>query len=289
MCLLACLGGSSAAAAAVQVRDDSGRTVTLAAPARRLVTLAPHLTEIIYAAGAGRWLVGTVRHSDFPDAARQVPRLGDALQVNLESLLSLRPDLVLAWQSGNSPVLLQRLEELGIPVHRSESPTLASVADTMEQIGVLIGREDYITPVAGSYRQHLRALRAQYADAAPVPVFYQVWERPLMTVNGDHLIGQALRLCRGDNAFADVGVPVPQVGLEAVLRAQPAVILYGAPAGGEEALRRFWGGHTQVPAVAAGRLHAVPADWVSRPGPRLLLGVQAICAHLAAARDGTPP
>lgn len=294
LCRISCIfflscGITPVGAQPVRVQDDSGALVQLAAPAQRVVTLAPHLTEILYAAGAGRSLVGTVRHADFPDAAKSVPRLGDALHVNVEALLALQPDLVLAWQSGNSPVLLQRLEELGLVVHRSESPTLDSVARTMEQIGVLIGKEHFIAPVAGSYRQHLHALRVQYARAAPVPTFYQVWSRPLISVNDTHLIGQALTVCGAQNVFGSVDVPVPQVSLEAVLAAQPAVILHGAPPGGESSLQRFWAAHAEIPAVAAGRVHAIPADWVSRPGPRLLLGVQEICRVLDAARGGSTP
>ncbi len=280
--------GAANGFAAIEVIDDSGGVVRLHVPATRLVTLAPHLTEIVYAAGAGRKLVGTVRHADFPDAAKSVPRIGDGLQVNLESLLALRPDLILAWQSGNSPVLLRRLEELGLTVHRSESRTLDSVADTMAQIGTLTGHADYIAPVSLSYRRHLRALRQQYAQAERVRVFYQVWERPLMTVNNSHLIGQALALCGGENVFGDASASVPHVGLESVLAAQPAVIVQGAAGGGDAALQRFWGAHPAIPAVTNRHVYSVPADWVSRPGPRLLLGVQAICEVLAAAREGLP-
>ncbi len=282
-CLLAV--GVPLQAAPVAVTDDSGARVQLSQPAQRVVALTPHLAEVMYAVGAGRRLVGTVQHADFPDAARRVPRFGDALQINLESLLQSQPDLVLGWMSGNPAALLQRIEELGIPVHRSESPSLDTVAGTIEQIGTLLGKSDLAAPVAGSYRRHLLEMRRNHAGAAPVRVFYQVWPRPLMTVNRQHLIGEALQLCGGENVFADVPVSVPQVGLEAVIRAQPQVILYGAPAGSEDSLRSFWQDYTSIPAVRDGYLVTIPADWVSRPGPRLALGVQAICRVLDAVRQ----
>ncbi|HSH30644.1 MAG TPA: cobalamin-binding protein, partial [Thiohalobacter sp.] len=220
-------------AAGVRVEDMAGQALALDAPAQRIVSLAPSLTELIYAAGAGERLVGAVAYSDYPAAARQLTRVGNANQLDLEAILALRPDLVLGWGSGNPRVQLIRLRELDVPVFIAEPQRLDDIALLLERIGTLAGTRTRAEQAARAFRARQEALREQYSDRPVVRVFYEVWHRPLMTVNGDHTISAVIRLCGGRNVFADLPQLSGQVALEAVLAADPDAIV----AGGMDAAR----------------------------------------------------
>lgn len=276
--LLALVLGGPALAAPVVAVDDAGTRIELPAPAGRVVTLAPHLAEIVFALGVGDRLVGTVRHSDFPPAAGAVPRVGDALSISLERILELRPDLVLGWHSGTPAGTVRRLRELGFPVYLAEPRALEAVAANLEDVGNLLGRPDAGAALAAAYRDRLSV--AVRPERAPLRVFYELWSEPLMTVNGNHLIGQALRLCGGDNLFSGSPAPVPVVSREAVLAGDPAVILRGTTGPEDDAWTARWRRFPGLRAVRDGHLLAVPADLVSRPGPRLAEGVELICERL---------
>jgi iron complex transport system substrate-binding protein len=255
-----------------------------APPARRIVTLAPHLAELAWAAGAGDRLVGTVAWSDRPDAVRRLPRVGDAFRVDYEAIVALRPDLVLGWPSGNSAAALDRLRGLGLRVEALEPGTLDDVGRQIAAIGRLAGTEPTAAVAAAGWAAGLGALRERYRGAPPLRVFYQVSAQPLVTVTGTHFIGQAIALCGGRNVFADLPGLAPVVGREAVVAARPDVIVISAladgAAGDEAGWRRFDG----VPAVARGNLPVVDPALMSVPGPRLLDGIAALCAALDAAR-----
>lgn len=253
-------------------------------PARRIISLAPHTTELLFAAGAGDRLVGTVEYSDYPPAARAIPRVGDIAGIDLERLVALRPDLVVAWQSGNPPELLQRIEQFGIPVYITEPRTPEAIADTLLALGRLAGTEQAARRAAADFSEGLSALRAQYRDRRSMTVFFQISDRPLMTVNGEQMISAVLRLCGGRNVFTDLAVLAPAVDVEAVLAANPEVILASGPQS-EEWLNE-WRRWPQLRAVRRGQLFSIPEDWVARPGPRILLGARRICEDLDRARDG---
>jgi iron complex transport system substrate-binding protein len=216
---------SFTAHAQVAVTDDYGNTVRLPAPAARIVSLAPHLTELVYAAGAGARMVGAVDYSDFPPPARELPRVGSDAQINIESVLALRPDLIVAWPNAGSVRAVNRLAGLGLPVFRSEPRELEDIATTLERIGALAATSEQAQAAARSFRVRRSELEKRYSARPKLRVFYQVWERPLLTVNGDHVISKVIALCGGENVFAALPLIAPEVDVEAVLRAHPQVVL----------------------------------------------------------------
>jgi iron complex transport system substrate-binding protein len=273
------------AAADSAVRDDRGATLELRAPARRIVSLAPHITELLFAAGAGDYVVGAVEYSDYPDAARRIPRVGSVHALDLERVLSLRPDLIVVWLHGSPQRQLERLALLGVPTYYSEPRRLEDVAGTLERFGRLAGTGQAAGRAAAAYRARLAALRARYAGAAPVEVFFQIWNQPLLTVNDSHLISDVLRLCGGRNVFGSLATLVPAVSVEAVLQANPQVIIAASDdARHEAAALAPWRAWPRLAATAQGNLFAVDADSISRQSPRILDAAQAVCERLDAAR-----
>lgn len=275
-------------AAALTVRDDAGHVLELPAPARRIVALAPHITELLYAAGAGDRLVGTVEYSNYPDAAKRLPRVGSYSAVDLEAVAALRPDLVIAWASGNSDARLERLAALGIPVFVSEPHNLADVARSIETFGQLAGSEAAATRAARAFSERREALAARYAARPAVTVFYQVWDRPLMTVNGAHLISDVMALCGGRNVFSSLSQLAPTVSVESVLAANPEVIV--ASGMGEERPEWLdqWRRWPQLTAAVRGNLYFIPPDLLQRHSPRILDGAEHLCADLEEARAKRP-
>ena len=265
--------------AAVAVIDDADRRVELSAPARRIISLSPALTESLFAAGGGPRLVATVAASDYPPSARHVPRLGDAANLSLEALVARRPDLVLVWRSGNPPRLVARLRELGIPVYVSEVRSLDGVAETLEELGILAGEPRRGRAAAAEFRLGLDALRRRYGDAAPLRVFYQVWPQPLITVGGPHLISRALELCGGQNVFGEFDHLAPKVTVEAVLARDPEVIVAAGAEGAADPLAP-WAAWPELRAVRAHNLITIDADLLHRPTPRLLDGARHLCRAL---------
>ena len=272
----------------VQATDDTGLRITLAAPARRIVSLAPHVTELLFAAGAGDRVVGGVDYSDHPPAARKLRTVGSYTHVNVEAVLALEPDLVVGWRAGNRPEQLQQLEQLGLPVYRTDPQKLADIPAALRSLGRLAGTADQADTAAHAFEAGLAALAASHRAARRVRVFYQVWDQPLMTVGGGHWIDQAIALCGGENVFAGLRTSTPTVSLEAVLAAAPEVILAGGMGGKEPAWLAQWQQWPNLPAVRAGHLHAIDPDWLQRAGPRLLLGARAVCSALDQARADKP-
>lgn len=256
--------------------------------ARRIVTLSPHLAELVFSAGAGDRLVGVVEFSDFPPAVRVLPRVGDAFRVDYEALLALRPDLVLGWTSGTPPETLQRVRSLGLRVETLEPVQLADIGEHLERIGVWAGSGAAAVAAATTYRQRLTRLQAQYQSARRLRVFVELTQRPHYTVTNRHFLGQGLQLCGGDNVFGGLPGLTAIVGLEAILDARPEVIIASDMAADRGALLREWQAWRQIPAVQAGAIYWLDADLLSRPGVRMLDGVAALCAALDEARGRLP-
>ncbi len=273
----------SALAASIELRDDRGKIVALTRPAQRIVAAAPHLTELAFAAGAGAQLVGVARFSDFPQAALGVTQVGDAARIDVERVIALEPDLILAWKSGNQAGDIERLERLGYAVFVSEPARLSDIPRLLRAIGTLAGNAPAAERAAAAFEQDLRSLRAQFGAAPKVRVFYEVWHRPLITVNGAHMISDVITLCGGENVFAAVPLLTPTVSLEAVAAARPEVILGGSQAQGGAEFAREWR------AAAVGTLRELPAfhvdpDLIQRQTSRIVEGARAICAHLERVR-----
>ena len=278
------LAANSAVGAARCVDDDSGARVCLEQPAERIVALSPGATELLFDAGAGDRLVGAVSFSDVPAAAKELPRVGSYKRLDLETILALKPDLVVAWVSGNPATQVARLEQLGVTVYRSEPLRFADVADTLERFSVLAGSEQTGGAAADHFRDGIAALRQRYADAAPVTVFYEVWEEPLMTVNGDHLISEAIRLCGGVNVFAGQTNLAPRISKEAVIAKDPEAIIAGGMGEDNPHWLEPWKRFPALTAVQRGNLFFVPPSTLQRPTPRMLEGSRLLCQHLETAR-----
>jgi iron complex transport system substrate-binding protein len=283
----ACLG---AAHAEVRVHDVNGAAVVLQQPARRIVSLAPHLTELLFAVGAGDRVVGTVAHSDFPDAARQVPLVGDSAMLDLERIVALQPDLVLVWRHGNAPQQLQRLASLKLPTYAHEARALGDISRGLRDLGTLTGKASDAARRADAFDRAVDALRARHVGQRRLRVFYQVWPQPLITLNGEHLISQALDVCGADNVFAAQRLLTPTVTEEAVLLADPDAIVTGwIPAYGGTPPLHAWQRLNALRAVRSGQLLTVSPDLLHRQSDRVVLGMQELCEKLDAARAVPPP
>ena len=284
----ACLTLGSAHAA-ITITDDSGQPVTLNAPARRIVSLAPHVTELIYAAGGGDRIVGTVSYSDYPPQARDIPRVGDNKSLDLERIAALKPDLIVVWRHGNAQKQTDRLRALGMPLFFSEPRKLESIPRNIEKLGALMGTETVANRAAADFRQQVETLRKTYAARPPVTVFYQVWQQPLMTLNGEHLISDLLALCGGRNLFAKETPLVPTVSVESVVAGNPEVMLTAGMGATrpDKPLADFsmWEKWKQVTAVARNNLFIIDGDLVNRAGPRVVKGAAEICKDLEVARS----
>lgn len=272
------------ASAAITVTDDTGRSVRLAQPARRIVSLAPHITENLFAIGAGSRVVGTVDYSDYPEPARKIPRVGGYSRIDLEAVAALKPDLVLAWESGNSMAQVDKLRALGVPVHVSQPNRIDDVATSLERLGSLTGAEEGARAAAARFRARLAELRGRYADRPKVSTFYQVWNQPLMTVGRDQIISDALRVCGGENVFGHLAVMAPAVTVEAVLAANPEAIVASGMGDERPEWLEEWRRWTQMEAVRRGNLFFVPPQLIQRHTPRILDGTERLCAHLETAR-----
>ena len=280
--------GSAATAAEIRLADDSGRSVTLKQPAQRIISLAPHMTELLFAAGAGAQVVGTVEYSDFPEAAQRIPRIGDSAQLDLERIVALKPDLIVVWQKGNAQRQLDKLLRLGIPVFYNASNRLSDIARAVEQLGRLAGTEEVALPTARTFAAREAELRRRYAGRSLVTVFFQIWDKPLMTVNDDHLISDVIRLCGGQNMFAELKPLTPVVSTEAVLAADPESIGGVTAEAGQAGNLDMWKKWPRVRAVARGSLFVIPAELITRNTPRILDGALQVCENLEKARLTRP-
>jgi iron complex transport system substrate-binding protein len=271
------------ALAKIEVQDDAGKIVSVAKPARRIVSLSPHATELLFVAGAGPYVVGVAAYSDYPQAAGDIPRIGDASGLDLEKIVGLRPDLVVAWKSGNPPRVVKRLEELGIPVFRSEPRNMTDIAENIEDLGMLANTLDVARRESANFRLRYSDLRSRYAHRKVVGVFYQIWHSPLMTVNGQHLISDVIQLCGGINVFSNLPTLTPQIDIEAVLQANPTAIV--AAGLNDSTVLDGWRKWTYVDAVKKDNLFLIPYNLIARQSPRILDGAEQLCKVLEIARS----
>jgi len=277
--LLVCTGASAQG----PVIDDAGNRIVLAQPASRIVSLAPHITEQLFAIGAGARIVGTTEFADYPPAAQDIPRVARAHNVDLERVAAARPDLVVVWGTGFPPAVIEALKRLGAPVYVNEPGAIESIATSMERLGVLVAHPE-AAAVAATFRSRVAALRAQYAGRKPVRVFYQIWSEPLMTLGGRHVLTEAIRLCGGRSVFEDLVPIAPQVSVEAVIAAQPEVIVTAEPDGRASGALDVWRRFPQIPAVAHDQLVTLDANRINRHTPRLVDEVAVLCSRISAAR-----
>jgi iron complex transport system substrate-binding protein len=280
--LLLC--AAALARAEIAVTDDTGATLRLKEPAQRIVSLAPHVTETLFAAGAGGQVVGAVDYSDYPEAARSIPRVGGYSKLDLEAIAAIKPDLAIGWASGNSPAHIEKLRALGIPVYLAQPEHIDDVAANLERYGELAGTPTVARAAAKDFRDRLAALRGQYGTRPKVRVFYQIWKQPLMTVGGGQVISDAIRLCGGENVFADLKPLAPKIGIEAVLAADPEVIVASGMGEARPEWVDDWRQWPSMTAVKRDNLYFIPPDLIQRHTPRLAEGAARLCAQFEAAR-----
>ena len=278
--VLICLSATTPTLAEpIELAQADGSSLFLETAAQRLVTLAPHLAELVYAAGAGDLLLATVEYSDTPQEAAELPRIGDAFRFDLERIIALRPDLVLVWHSGNPAPAQAALDQLGLQTWKTEIRRPAEMAEVIAAIGRATGRVATARSAAAAVRRDLERLRATYADRAPVSYFYQVAPQPLYTVNGDHLISQGLALCGGVNVFAELPMLAPQVAQESVIVADPDALIAPRVNASDMPLEA-WRAWPNLRAVDRNALVYLAADRISRATPRMLASIDEACARL---------
>lgn len=286
LCALAGLAIASAASsafAAITVVDDDGKPVTLQKPAQRVIAMAPHVTELLFAAGGGGKIVGTVTYSDYPEEAKKLPNIGDNRQIDMERVAALKPDLIVVWMHGSSERQIETLRQLGIPLFHSEPKKLADIPDNVQRMGQLLGTEAVANKVAADLRDKLAALTAQYSKRPPVRIFYQVWDKPLYTLSGQHIVTDAMRVCGGQNIFGAMKITAPVVDIEGVLREDPEAVFATAEKnyGGVN----LWRPYKTMLAVKNDNLFTVDGHLLNRSGPRMIQGTAMMCEKLELARQ----
>ena len=281
--MLATALAASQAQATITVKDDDGNSVTLQKPAQRVISLAPHVTELLFAAGGGSHVVGVVAYSDFPEEAKKIPQIGSNREVDLERIMALKPDLIVVWRHGSSERQIEMVRRLGVPLFHSEPQKLDDIADSVARLGRLMGTEKAANPAADALRQQLASLRSRYANRPVVRAFYQVWDKPLYTLSGKHIISDALRLCGGENVFAQLPVTAPVVSVEGVLQENPEAVFATAEKnyGGVS----MWKPYGTLLAVRNDNLFTIDGNLLNRSGPRMIAGAAMLCEKLELARQ----
>ena len=283
LCLVA-VALAPIALAEIRLEDDLGETLVLEEPARRIISLAPNITEMLFFIGAGGQIIGADEYSNYPEEAKQILRVNNYAAANYELILSLKPDVVIAWHSGNGEQITGRLRQLGVPVFVIEPRKLEDIAATFARFGTLSGHPEAARQKAVEFDRRLAALRAEFSGKTPVRVFYQIWNEPLITLNGKHLVSDVIRLCGGVNVFQDAIPLVPYVNIEAVIRADPQVIIASGNSADSPAWLDMWQNWPAIAAVKTGQVHAIPPDLMQRHSMRILEGAEMLCDMLQSAR-----
>lgn len=280
---------TAGARADLRVTDDSGQTLVLRAPARRIISLAPHATELLFAAGAGAFVVGADRYSDHPPEAKDIPRIGDSSLLDIERIVLLKPDLIVAWLHGTPQRQLAKLRGLGVPIFHNEPRTLAAISRSLVQLGRVAGTETHAEKAAGDFAAAVAELRARYAGRPPVTLFYQLWTNPLLTINREHLISDVVRLCGGSNIFAHVETLVPAVSVEAIVAAQPEAIVTTSGEFESDEAFRVWKKFPSMRAVDRNAFIVLDSGTISRHSPQILEGARVLCERLDRVRAQRKP
>jgi iron complex transport system substrate-binding protein len=274
----------TSAHAALTVQDDLGRSLTLARPPVRIVSLAPGATEMLFAAGAGDKVIATVAYSDDPAEARAVPRIGDAAAIDMERLIALHADVVVVWPKGGNPAQIAQVERMGLPVYREQVDAFSEFAASLRRLGTLAGTAAVAERAALELDAHLAALAKRYGGGTPVTVLLEIWDRPIYTVGGKHLMSDALKLCGARNIFGDLDVAAPVVDIEAVIARNPDMIVAAAPPGAASGWLDEWKPFGALQAVRSGRLIAFEDQRLSGLGPSALAATAGLCQLIDAQR-----
>jgi iron complex transport system substrate-binding protein len=270
--------------AEVRLVDDNGDEVRLAVPAQRIISLAPNITEVLFHIGAGDQIVGADEYSNYPEAAKQILRVNNHAAANYELILSLKPDLVIAWQSGNGDKIINPLRKLGIPVFVVETHQIERIPNLFRRFGQLSGNNDLAQQRIEEFTQRLQLLGDAQTGKSVVRTFYQIWDQPLITLNGKHMVSDVIELCGGINIFADAVPLVPYVNIESIVAADPQVIIAGGSQEEQPGWFSSWQQWTGISAVQHKQIYLIPADLMQRHSVRILDGAQMMCDYLDSAR-----
>ena len=268
----------------VSAVDDQGNLVVLPAPAQRIISLAPNLTEVLFFVGAGEQIVGADEYSNYPEAAKDIIRVNNHAAANYELILSLKPDLVVAWESGNGEQIIGRIRELGLPIFVLETRKMDIIPDLFSRLGRLTGHDETAKKRAENFTQRLDGLRKTYSNQPIVRAFYQIWNDPFITLNGEHLVSDVIELCGGVNVFGEAIPLVPYVNIEAIMAADPEVIIASGSSDNNEQWRDSWKDWQGISAVTSGNIYLIPPDLMQRHSSRILEGAEYMCEFLQRAR-----
>jgi len=275
---------SDVAAQDIRVIDDAGTTVVLPRPAQRIISLAPHITELLFAAGAGDKIVGAIEYSDYPEQAKLIERVGNHSTIDLEKISVLKPDIIIAWQSGNPRAAIDKLQQLGYTIFQSEPKSILDIASTMQRFSELTATQQVANQAIVQFQHRYRQLQQRYKNKTPVSVFYEIWNQPMMTVNGRHLINEIIEFCGGRNVFAELDNLAPTVAVEPVLAANPQVIIASSHNGDAPQWLDDWKNWPGLDAVRYKNLFFVNWNYINRHSPRIINGIEEVCTALEKAR-----
>lgn len=287
-------GGCPLSAAEFTAPEDTPKTGTAELPnqpnisqnlpLKRLVVLAPNLVELIFSLGGGAQIVGTTDHADYPAAARTIPRVGNYAAIQLESLVALQPDLVLVWDTGTPAADIQKMQQLGLKVLHFQTHQLEDIASQLVQLGELVQQQAKAAELSAEFLQQLKNLRQQYQAQPLISVFYELWDNPLSTINKDAWPSQHLRVCGAQNIFDQASAAYPQVGLEQVIAADPALIIQPTSENEPRTLVQ-WQRWPELTAAKNNQIIQVDSDLLHRATLRTLDGVAILCRKIANSRQ----
>lgn len=264
--------------------DDQGTNVILKKPARRIVSLAPHITENLFAAGAGKYIVGVVAYSDYPPEANKIQQIGSYKKIDVEAVVALKPDIIIAWGTGNDELQIKQFRKLGIPVYVEDPRKIQDIADAIEDYGRMVNNMREAIEVAQDFRIRYRKIRDKYSARAKLRGFYQVWNKPLITINDQHLITDVMRICSIENMYGELTQLAPRITIESVLDKDPQMII--ASGMGEEKPEWLddWRKWTKLQAVQYNNLFFIPPAIIQRHAPRVLDAAERLCEQAETAR-----
>ncbi len=264
--------------------DDNGDTISLHKPARRIVSLAPHITESLFAAGAGEYIVGVVSYSDYPSAATKIKQIGSYKKIDIEAVVGLQPDLVVAWGVGNDSLQIEQLKKLGLAVYVDDPRKVQDIADAIENYGRMIDNMRDSIKVAQDFRLRYRKIRKRYSGQTKLRGFYQVWNKPLITINGQHLISDVMRICGVDNMYADMNSLAPRISIESVIEKDPQIIIASGMGEAKPEWLDDWRKWKTIQAVQYDNLFFIPPAIIQRHAPRILDAAEQLCDQAQDAR-----
>ena len=268
----------------IKVIDDDGIEHTFDQPVMRIVSLMPHATELLFEVGAGEHVVGAVKYSDYPEAAKSIARVGGYSALNIEAIVALEPDLLIAWPEGNRNRELERLKALGLPILVSDPREFEDIANALAVYGKITGKDKQAAIALNKFNKKLTYLRNTYSKQEKVSVFYQVWNAPLMTQNGNTFISRAIELCGGNNIFSDLPMTNPQVSIESILVQDPQVIVASGMGQARPEWLDDWRQYTTLQAVQKNNLFHILPELFQRPTSRFLIGTEQLCEAMQKAR-----